>query len=289
MNKREEEYKAAERLFQVLSGVDEELLERSERQKKVVPLRRYGGILAASICLCVVGGTLWLNGNTPYSMQDEAADTACEMQAAMAEDDGWPEGMAVMDEADGKTDIDDVQTDSVTGAEGVAESMTGSSVTADDDADTLERASSAADAVMDKQGAVMEQMSGMSEAQAREITLLGNYLPTVIPDGYEFESAYCAGDMEQPESLSVCWSKGADEIWITVICSDTADRDDGAMAVQNLTKEWIEEQMQPVENGLDTDTSEKDFAVLYESGVLVRFSGRGSADSIWKMFQSIEH
>lgn len=265
MNKREEDYKAAERLFQVLSGVDEELLERSERKKKVVPFGKYGGILAASICLCVVGGTLRLNGNKPYSVQNEAADTACVMQAEMVEEDEQPESMTVTDEADKKADIADVPADSDTGAEG------------------------AAGTTMDKQGIVTEQMRGMSEVQAREITMLGSYLPTVIPDGYEYESAYCVGDTEQPESLSACWRKEGDEIWFTVICSDSADRDDGTVAVQNLTKEWIEEQLQPVENGLDTDTSEKNFAVLYESGVLVRFSGRGSADSIWKMFQSIEH
>ena len=48
MSKREEEYRAAERLFGAMSGVDEKLLERSEKKQKVVPFRRYGGICHSS-------------------------------------------------------------------------------------------------------------------------------------------------------------------------------------------------------------------------------------------------
>ena len=37
----------------------------------------------------------------------------------------------------------------------------------------------------------------------------------------------------------------------------------------------------------DTDTPRGNFSVLYEGGVLIRFSGRGTAEEIWEMFCSM--
>ena len=317
MSKREEEYSAAERLFGALSGVDEELLERSEKKQKVVPFRRYGGVLVASICLCVVGGALWATGNMPYSVRNESADTTGAMQDKVAEANEQAAAVADMDTAD-VTTADNAAADAVEGAwaeedavaeladggEGAVQDMPGEKPNLgavkdenagtyveegavqesalNDSAGTIDRTSS----TTEKQGAMAETLS---EIQAREIKLLGSYLPATIPDGYEFENAYCVGDTENASSLSVCWKNGADEIWITVTTGDPADHGSSAVAFRNLTKEWIAEQMKPTENEGDTDTPEGNFTVVYENGVLVKFSGRGSADNIWKMFQSIEH
>ena len=38
----------------------------------------------------------------------------------------------------------------------------------------------------------------------------------------------------------------------------------------------------------DTDTPRGNFAVLYSDGVLVEFSGRGTAEEIWNMFEGLE-
>lgn len=47
------------RLFEALGGVDPELLARSEKQKQVVPFRRFVRMAAACLVLLMVGGLSW--------------------------------------------------------------------------------------------------------------------------------------------------------------------------------------------------------------------------------------
>lgn len=47
------------RLFEALEGVDPMLLERSEKQKKVIPIWRYGSAVAACLALVFVGMMSW--------------------------------------------------------------------------------------------------------------------------------------------------------------------------------------------------------------------------------------
>lgn len=37
----------------------------------------------------------------------------------------------------------------------------------------------------------------------------------------------------------------------------------------------------------DTDTPRGDFSILFSDGILVRFSGEGTAEQIWEMFSSM--
>lgn len=55
----------------------------------------------------------------------------------------------------------------------------------------------------------------------------------------------------------------------------------------DFSLELVKARMKSVPDAGDTDTPRGNFAVLYDSGILVEFSGRGSVQDIWEMFASI--
>ncbi|MBO4750837.1 MAG: hypothetical protein J5546_11030 [Lachnospiraceae bacterium] len=72
----------AERLFEAMSGVDPELLARSEKKKKVVSFQKYAKamkVMAACLALIVVGGTCWVTLQNGGSQK--ASDATAQMSA----------------------------------------------------------------------------------------------------------------------------------------------------------------------------------------------------------------
>ena len=59
MSMEEKRQGQAERLYEALGGVDPTLLERSEKRRKVLPIWRYGGMMAACLALCLVLAASW--------------------------------------------------------------------------------------------------------------------------------------------------------------------------------------------------------------------------------------
>ena len=59
MSMEEKRQGQAERLYEALGGVDPALLERSEKRRKVLPIWRYGGTMAACLALCLVLAASW--------------------------------------------------------------------------------------------------------------------------------------------------------------------------------------------------------------------------------------
>lgn len=72
----------AERLFEAMSGVDPELLARSEKKKNVISFQKYAKamkVMAACLALIVVGGTCWAtlqNGGSQKSADSMATINA---------------------------------------------------------------------------------------------------------------------------------------------------------------------------------------------------------------------
>ena len=74
----EKKREQAERLFDAMSGIDPELLARSEKEKKVVPFQKYARIskvIAACLAMFLIGGTCYvtlLNGGKKEAMDTNA-------------------------------------------------------------------------------------------------------------------------------------------------------------------------------------------------------------------------
>lgn len=159
------------------------------------------------------------------------------------------------------------------------------------------------------------EMRKLTEGEARELETLGAYVPSTLPSGYAFESA--CYDAERG-TLMLCWSRGMDSVMLSV-------RQEGVVETVDVTRpELYDERLYEIpyaesvpqeywgtfnspvfskddfsleivrsrvisysgDSG-DTSTPRGSFSMLYDDGVLVRFSGRGTPEQIWEMFASI--
>lgn len=64
--------------------------------------------------------------------------------------------------------------------------------------------------------------------------------------------------------------------------------DNPVFRAEDFTIELVEARMKTVEDSGDTSTPRGNFSVLYEDGVLVRFTGKATAAQVWDMFSSIQ-
>lgn len=154
----------------------------------------------------------------------------------------------------------------------------------------------------------------LTEEEARGMET-GQYLPTDLPRGYSFESAawYAENGI-----LHAGWKNGMDYIEISISRpeGDMETVDVGlpetydvhlyeipygesvpeeyrevfsnpVFAWEDMSLEIVKCRMASRQDRGDTATPRGNFAVLYSDGVLVRFTGRGSAEQIWEMFCSM--
>lgn len=301
----EEKRQGAIRIFEALSGVDQELLERSEAENKkgtaVFSFARGSKILAAALCFVVLGAgaftgrRLLLSGGassrSSQSVQEMAAFDAADAQGG--QDNGEQSAMA-QDSPEGETAM---AQDSPEGEAAMAQG----SIT--EEAVEREAAQEEADseAVQDSQIDYSSKSSSaqeLSEEQARQTAVLGAYVPTILPEGYVFDRANITSD-ETGETLFIMWINGMDEISLGLSLQDAENLlfvdvenpetfDNPVFKSSDLSEELISSRIKIYEDAGDTSTPRGSFAVYYEEdGVLVSFTGRGDAESIWKMFASI--
>ena len=301
----EEKRQGAIRIFEALSGVDQELLERSEAENKkgtaVFSFARGSKILAAALCFVVLGAgaftgrRLLLSGGassrSSQSVQEMAAFDAADAQGG--QDNGEQSAMA-QDSPEGETAM---AQDSPEGETAMAQG----SIT--EEAVEREAAQEEADseAVQDSQIDYSSKSSSaqeLSEEQARQTAVLGAYVPTILPEGYVFDRANITSD-ETGETLFIMWINGMDEISLGLSLQDAENLlfvdvenpetfDNPVFKSSDLSEELISSRIKIYEDAGDTSTPRDSFAVYYEEdGVLVSFTGKGDAESIWKMFASI--
>lgn len=333
---REERQEGAWRLFEALSGVEEDLLARSQEkggarswisQKRVRTLSVCAGFAACALvmlCLNEVllspryrskdSGAPQLLEETPMQTSDVAdgAKAGGAVFGAVPRPEVSEEGADMGAEEGGATKESQGNAGNGTGDNGREQQLENTEVEAQrPETDTL----------------LTENVSGQNGV--RELTLeeagalegVGAYIPTKLPGGYQWESALYQ-ETEGGGTLSLRWMKGMDDISLFIRIPDAAalsdlqttdvarpetydvrlyeipygetvpqeywqQFDNPVFREEDFGQEVVEARMKTVQDAGDTGTPRGNFAVLYDSGVLVRFSGRGNAGDIWEMFQSM--
>lgn len=153
----------------------------------------------------------------------------------------------------------------------------------------------------------------LTEEDARG--MMGSYVPDKLPEGYGFESARWA---TEERALGITWCRGMDYIHLSMRTPEETCRtvdigipetydvrlyevpygetvpeeyrevfDNPVFAWEDMSLDIVESRMKVYEDRGDTATPRGNFSVLFPEGVLVRFTGRGSAEQIWEMFCSM--
>ena len=352
MSIEEKKISDAMRIFEALSGVDEELLARSEENRstgmssmkeKIVGWRfgktRLYGSLVAAVCVAVVGLGIWtINGpmfvskdaaggyngaqnEKAVEMKDEASmqEAAAMPEAAPEEETDIPAGMAAPEAEENLVASGEAAPEA---AEPIGDA--GSVEGADPECavkESVTQETATQESAIEECGAPLDESIIITEAEASQIPIFGEYIPSNIPSGYGWEEGRVSKDAESGEynSLHLTWTKGMDSISIIISVEpdlakvanveETESYDVRLYDIpyvetvpeeyrevfyapvflrEDLCLEIIEARMKSVEDAGDTDTPRGNFSVLFDNGVLVRFNGRGTAEEIWQMFQSIK-
>lgn len=258
MSREEQKLSGAMRLFEALSGVDEELLAKADgemqetvthEKKKIFAFSgskvRLAASLAAAASLFLVVGAVWTGA--PMLNGKKSAETAVMTMEEL-----------VSDSITGGTGNDaEALADEV--VEEIAEEQ---EAAVEEEADTGDRKYNFAEKESQKhtqlndsktdnienknqlvreEGAITECVGSMapddraelSEAQARAVEVLGAYIPVNLPKGYVWETAKGAVNAETGayESIFLCWTKGMDSIMITISMADV-----GSIVVTDITQ-----------------------------------------------------
>lgn len=219
------------RLMEALSGVDQELLLRSEARRK--PFWIYGRAVAACLALVVVGALSW-NGirmiwtskggegsssaggsgydSAPMLADVRTGDTAeSEVESgnyttsAVAEDAGMGSTAAIDDSI--KEDLNDTE-NQIQNLESSKEYDETVNSTEGRPEDKTMASGSRQENVCEYPLNTQEELS---EKEARNTEIFGAYLPKDLPVGYTFENAWSSD-----EGLTVSWTRGMDSIMISL-------------------------------------------------------------------------
>ena len=245
------ESEKAMKLMQALSGVDEELLERSEERKtghKIVRfMNRYGKGCAACLCLIVAGAAF-------FSMRGVKTDNTTESIMEMAP------GLQANMTAGGTED----------GAAGEAAELECAETAKDELAETMNSDMDAGEAPawLDIEENATEELR-----QSRKVAPL-------VPDSYSYIEETLS---ENGESRTVEWSDGDHGLWLqftqTELTTDVCfDAEPPVYTVEEDWRELITEK---------EDGERQRLALLYEDGMLVEYSGYLTSEELIALFESL--
>lgn len=341
MSKRSDSMK----IMQALSDVDEDLLSRSESWKGEADRRKRNanrlwislGSCAAAICFAAAGVAGWqgiqiseearINQELfspepmPMALADEGGDELQERpneqifpgegQEGEASDrmkqgvDALAQREQERDE-ERRVDLANMETENMVQG-GTADDLDSAEIMIDDGSYDKEISSSP-----------LHTAEELTEEQARQVEVLGTYVPTV-PMGYAFQEARLHQKGGE-HSLSISWAKGMDYIMISIGIVDEEETavvdvsrpecydqrlyeipysytvpeeyrktvDHPIFAAEDLSLDIVKSRvLNRGEDRGDTDTPRGDFYVLYPGGVQVRFNGKATPEQVWEMLSPL--
>ena len=99
---------------------------------------------------------------------------------------------------------------------------------------------------------------------------------------------------EKPTAVDMAKAETYDEYLYDIPHAETVPEeyrdifDNPVCAWEDFSLEFVQKRMIAREDAGDTDTPRGNFSVLYPDGTVVYFSGRGTAEEIWDLFDSIK-
>lgn len=320
----EEKRKIALKIMEALSGVDEELLECSSREKRISAVRRlnrFGRLAAACLCVIVAGvasyGALSLrNGDKSTGSQQHMEDIAEPLSGEDVEGAaGAAEGAAEnLEEATPEAEKVPEQTLVADNADsGIINELAEEKASGDT---AWQEGVMAKQELLDKDSGSLNGSRKITREEAYASEPCGKYLPLSLPEGYVYENGNL---QEESRAIYVTWTKGMDYISIRVSrleesqvafaditrpelydvnlyeipYGDTVPEeyretfDQPVFRREDLTLELVQMRMKVISDSGDTGMPRGNFSVFYEDGILVEFNGRGTPQSIYDMFLTI--
>ncbi len=268
----------AMRLMEALSGVDEELLERSSKRKISTGIRyytgRYSAACIACLCLLITGTAVYCmqsggksSGESPENRMADRQEAARNpyLTEGYAADDALPEVAA----EDADTIVMEAEEAEVTG--GAEEAL----------AETPGRSESGCpeEAVSGKETETQKNSDAETAPDARTEALLAKLSEPGgirLPEGYQLLSA------DSVEQI-YCWTDGTHELRLKLTQTDASQdlRVDAEPPVYAAEENWRE--LLPK----NAAREESRLALLYEDGLLVEYSGCLTGEELAELLESL--
>lgn len=266
-------------------------------------VRRYGTAVAAVLCVIMfgvsmagyrLGGSKTMDSTQNGSMALQQQNTA---GAVMDQEEAAPE------EPDAASWIPENEGAGSSITDGITDRFSAKEVMQDDLKKEDAESSTNQDLVSKRLGSMESSLGNVKDVtleQARDVKVVGEYLPEVFPESGAINVLYATDD-EGQESITLGWNtdKAVQTVgWFYLTIENLGDSlPDGLDAGTVIEGEQldggsIEEcQAMVTVNAAGSETSERTLSVLYENQgdyVLLTVYGEVSVEEIWKMLNSVK-
>ena len=309
----------AVKIFEALSNVDEELLERCNRkavQKNGTArglFQRYGRAMAAGICLIVAGAVSWggyqlVTGSSQSDASGgmELSDMAQSMAVAEGEQFNQNGNSGSENSTTGAAEPaagipEDEDAAAEDGVMAITESAKSESLqsqisgTPEKEATSLESGQTVAAGGQqadhygepaEQEAALQDSRKEISWEEACAMEPFSSYLPTVLPAAYEALSARRSISPEQWDNLIFKWSDGWQILSLNMTSGDVVTRED--IERRDGMYEYVAEEFR---KELMPDPPQGEplaFTLYYADGMRIDFQGYITADEMWEVVESIQ-